>query len=195
MVTTGRRWSPSSASNSVRGDPTQAISRSRRPVRGRRPRQARVKSSYRLRNMSPITHGSWCRLPKPTTMLVRRLSAGALCFLASIVLVCDRVSSDTGDKQLARVKGVVGYQTSATSDFKPIFGRLDLPDDAYAVTKPNASAVLRLADSLEIDIGENTKVQIGAFNPAESGNQNTIVLNGGALHFNIRHPQGGQSKD
>jgi hypothetical protein len=116
-----------------------------------------------------------------------------LCFLASITLVCVRVSSDTGDKQLARVKGVVGYQASATSDFKPIFGRLDLPDDAFAVTKPNASAVLRLKDSSEIDIGENTKVQIGAFNPASSGNQNTIVLNGGALHFNIRHPQGGQS--
>jgi hypothetical protein len=116
-----------------------------------------------------------------------------LCFLASISLVCDRVSSDTGDKQLARVKGVVGYQDTATSAFKPIFGRLDLPDDAYAVTKPNAQAVLRLADSSEIDIGENTKVQVGAFNAASSGNQNTIVLQGGALHFNIRHPQGGQS--
>jgi hypothetical protein len=126
-------------------------------------------------------------------MLVRRLGAGALCFLASVSLVCDRVSSDTGDKQLARVKGVVGYQATATSDFKPIFGRLDLPDDAFAITKPNASAVLRLADSSEIDIGENTKVQVGAFNPAQSGNLNTIALNGGALHFNIRHPQGGQS--
>jgi hypothetical protein len=126
-------------------------------------------------------------------MLVRRLGAGALCSIALLTLVCARVSSDTGDKQLARVKGVVGYQESATSDFKPIFGRLDLPDDAFAVTKPNATAVLRLADSSEIDIGENTKVQVGAFNPASSGNVNTIVLNGGALHFNIRHPQGGQS--
>jgi hypothetical protein len=94
---------------------------------------------------------------------------------------------------LARVKGVVGYQTSATGDFKPIFGRLDLPDDAFAVTRPNGQAVLRLKDSSEIDIGENTKVQVGAFSPAESGNQNTIYLNGGALHFNVRHPQGGQS--
>jgi hypothetical protein len=108
------------------------------------------------------------------------------------MLISSRVSSETGDKQLARVKGVVGYQTSATSDFKPIFGRLDLPDDAFAVTKPNGSAVLRLKDSSEIDIGENTKVQVGQFNAAGAG-QNTIVLNGGALHFNIRHPQGGQS--
>jgi hypothetical protein len=126
-------------------------------------------------------------------MLVRRLGVGALCFLASVSLVCDRVSSETGDKQLARVKGVVGYQESDTGAFKPIFGRLDLPDNAYAVTKPNASAVLRLKDSSEIDIGENTKVQVGAFNAADSGNLNQIALNGGALHFNIRHPQGGQS--
>jgi hypothetical protein len=126
-------------------------------------------------------------------MLVRRLGAGALCFLASVSLICDRVSSDTGDKQLARVKGVVGYQEFATSVFRPIFGRIDLPDNAFAITKPNGSAVLRLKDSSEIDIGENTKVQVGAFNTAESGNQNTIELNGGALHFNIRHPQGGQS--
>jgi hypothetical protein len=116
-----------------------------------------------------------------------------LCFLASFTLISSRVSSETGDKQLARVKGVVGYQANATSDFKPIFGRLDLPDDAYAVTKPNASAVLRLKDSSEIDIGENTRVQVGAFTGAETGNANTINLQGGALHFNIRHPQGGQS--
>ena len=125
-------------------------------------------------------------------MLVRRLGAGALCFLASVTLISSAVSSETGDKQLARVKGVVGFQTSATSAFKPIFGRLDLPDDAFAVTKPNGTAVLRLKDSSEIDIGENTKVQVGAFNAAGSG-QNTIALNGGALHFIIRHPQGGQS--
>jgi hypothetical protein len=126
-------------------------------------------------------------------MLVRRLSAGALCFLASFTLISSRVSSETGDKQLARVKGVVGYQASATSEFKPIFGRLDLPDNAFAVTKPNGSAVLRLKDSSEIDIGENTKVQVGEFNAAASGSANTINLQGGALHFNIRHPQGGQS--
>ena len=126
-------------------------------------------------------------------MLVRRLSAGALCFVAGFTLISSRVSSETGDKQLARVKGTVGYQASATSNFKPIFGRLDLPDDAFAVTKPHAAAILRLKDSSEIDIGENTKVQVGEFTAASSGTQNTINLQGGALHFNIRHPQGGQS--
>jgi hypothetical protein len=108
-------------------------------------------------------------------------------------MMSSRVSSETGDKQLARVKGIVGYQIGDTGDFKAIFGQLDLPDNAYAVTKPNGQAVLRLRDSSEIDIGTNTKVQVGDFNAVSSGLQNSITLNNGALHFNIRHPQGGQS--
>ena len=40
--------------------------------------------------MSSLTNGSPCRLPKPLSMLVRRLGVGALCFLAGISLVCDR---------------------------------------------------------------------------------------------------------
>jgi hypothetical protein len=126
-------------------------------------------------------------------MLVRRLGVGTLSFLAVLGMMSARVSPETGDKQLARVKGIVGYQMGETGDFKAIFGRLDLPDDAYAVTRPNGQAVLRLADSSEIDIGENTKVQVGQFNAVSSGEQNTITLRNGALHFNIRHPQGGQS--
>jgi len=98
-----------------------------------------------------------------------------------------------GDKQLARVKGIVGYEPAPNAPFKAIFGRLDLPDDAVAVTQTGAQAVLRLADSSEIDIGEKTSVQVGAFNAVSSGKQNEIVLNGGTLHFNIRHPVGGQS--
>ena len=126
-------------------------------------------------------------------MVVRRLSVGTLSFLAVLGMLSTRVSPETGDKQLARVKGIVGYQVGDAGDFKAVFGRLDLPDDAYAVTKPNGQAVLRLKDSSEIDIGENTKVQVGAFNAVTSGQQNTIALNNGALHFNIRHPEGGQS--
>jgi hypothetical protein len=126
-------------------------------------------------------------------MLVRRLGVGALA--ASFALCSTTIALDAaaGDKQLARVKGIVGYEPSPNAPFKAIFGRLDLPDDAVAVTQAGAQAVLRLADSSEIDIGEKTSVQVGAFNAISSGKQNEIVLNGGVLHFNIRHPAGGQS--
>jgi hypothetical protein len=126
-------------------------------------------------------------------MLVRRLSVGTLSFLAVLGMMSSRVSPETGDKQLLRVKGIVGYQQSDPGEFKAIFGRLDLPDDAYAVTRPNGQAVLRVKDSSEIDIGENTKVQVGAFNEVSSGQQNSITLLNGALHFAIRHVQGAQS--
>lgn len=126
-------------------------------------------------------------------MYVRRLLAGALCVLFALAFASEGVRSATGDKQLARVKGVVGYQANDKAAFQPIFGRLDLPDDAIAVTQANASAVLRLRDSSEIDIGEKTTVQVGAFNAVTTGRQNELVLNNGALHFKIRHPEGGQS--
>jgi hypothetical protein len=126
-------------------------------------------------------------------MRVWRFCTIALSAIVATAFVCDPASPATGDKQLARVKGIVGYQDTATSAFKPIFGQLDLPDDAFAVTKQNAAAILRLSDSSEIDIGERTTVQVGQFNAVSTGNQNTIALNNGALHFVIRHPQGGQS--
>lgn len=127
--------------------------------------------------------------------MVRRLSVGVLCALVvfSVVGPLGPASAAGGDKQLSRVKGIVGYQDGVNSPFKPIFGRLDLADDAYAVTQTNSQATLRLRDSSEIDLGEKTAVQVGQFNPAETGKMNAIVVNHGALHFVIRHPQGGQS--
>jgi hypothetical protein len=126
-------------------------------------------------------------------MQLRRFWTVAVSAIVATAFVCVPAGSATGDKQLARVKGIVGYQTTASGDFRAIFGQLELPDDAFAVTKQNSAAVLRLADSSEIDIGATTMVQVGAFNAVSSGNQNTIALNNGALHFVIRHPVGGQS--
>ena len=126
-------------------------------------------------------------------MLLRRLGVSALLALLAFGSTSDPLGAAAGDKQLARVKGIVGYQTAANAPFKAIFGRLDMPDDAIAVTQAGGAAVLRLKDSSEIDIGEKTSIQVGAFNGVDSGKTNEIVLNGGALHFNIRHPVGGQS--
>jgi hypothetical protein len=101
--------------------------------------------------------------------------------------------ADSGDKQLARVKGEVGYRAAAAEPFKPVFGRQDLADDAIAETHAGALGSLTLRDSSEIEIGANTSVQVGAFNAIGSGNPNVITLNHGALHFNVRHPSGAAS--
>lgn len=127
--------------------------------------------------------------------MLRRVSVGALCALVAFAMVepLGPVSAASGDKQLARIKGIVGYQDKVDGPFKPIFGRLDLADNAFAVTRPNSQALLRLRDSSEVEIGEKTLVAVGAFNAAQTGKDNTIVLEHGALHFSIHRPQGGQS--
>ncbi|MBV8644609.1 MAG: FecR domain-containing protein [Candidatus Eremiobacteraeota bacterium] len=127
--------------------------------------------------------------------MVRRLSVGALCVLVVFVVSSALlpVGAASGDKQLSRVKGDVGYQKSEAAPFQPVVASLDLPDDAFAVTHANAQALLRLRDSSEVAIGQNTVVQVGAFNPAENGTGTSIVLKSGALHFTIRRPQGGRS--
>lgn len=126
-------------------------------------------------------------------MLLRRLSVALVTTLCAIGISTASLDAAGGDKQLARVKGIVGYEDTASAPFRAIFGRLDLPDNAFAVTQGGAQAILRMPDSSEIDIGENTKVQVGAFNATNTGQSNQIVLNNGALHFNIRHPVGGES--
>ncbi len=111
----------------------------------------------------------------------------------ALALGASGARAGSGDKELSRVKGSVGFQSGADGAFKAIFGRQNLGDDAYAVTKARSLAVLKLVDSSEIDIGENTIVQVGEFQQAASGKQNEINLKNGALHFKIRRPAGGQS--
>jgi hypothetical protein len=100
-------------------------------------------------------------------------------------------AADAG-KQLQRVRGTIGYQTAAASnDFKTIFGKFDLPDDDFAVTRAQSAAVVAMPDSSLISLGENTTVQVGAFDNASASPGSTITVNGGTLRFDIRRPAGG----
>jgi hypothetical protein len=126
-------------------------------------------------------------------MKVRRIAVFAFCSVVVANAALPTASLASSDKQLERVRGVVGYRAAADGPLHQIVGRLDLADDAWAVTENAAAALLRLADSSEIELGEKTVVQVGAFNTAQSGAQNTIVVEHGALHFKIRHPAGMRS--
>ena len=101
------------------------------------------------------------------------------------------VAGDTS-KQLQRVRGTIGYQTADTgTDFKQIFGKIDLPDDDFAVTKAASAAVIALPDSSLVSLGENTSVKVGAFDGASASPGSTITVNNGSLRFDIRRPAGG----
>jgi hypothetical protein len=94
--------------------------------------------------------------------------------------------------QLQRVRGTIGYQTGENSaDFKAIFGKIDLPADDFAVTRAQSAAVVALPDSSLVSLGENTNVQMGAFDDASATPGSTITLKGGSLRFDIRRPAGG----
>jgi hypothetical protein len=97
-----------------------------------------------------------------------------------------------GTKQLQHVRGTIGWQTAENSpDFRPVFGKFDLPDNDFAVTRAQSAAVLALPDSSLVSLGENTNVQVGAFDDSAAGPGSQITLKGGSLRFDIKRPQGG----
>jgi hypothetical protein len=96
-------------------------------------------------------------------------------------------------KQLARVTGTVQFQAGSNPALHPLFGRIDLADSALAVTLAQSRAQLILPDSSTIDIGATTRIRLSAFNAVDTGNPNVVVLELGAVHFNIRHPAGGKA--
>jgi hypothetical protein len=103
------------------------------------------------------------------------------------------LSSAAGtSKQLQRVRGTIGYQADpAGADFKPVFGKFDLEDQYFAVTRAQSAAVIVLPDSSLVALGENTTVQSGQFNVTANGPGSTITVNGGSLRFDIKRPKGG----
>jgi len=64
-----------------------------------------------------------------------------------------------------------------------IVGRIDLADEATAITLAQSRAQLTLPDSSSIDIGETTRVRLGAFNAIDTGNRTSSCSKAGrALH-------------
>lgn len=95
------------------------------------------------------------------------------------------------DKQLGRLKGVVGFATAPDAPLHQVFGRELIPDDDYAITQRNSAAVLALPDSSLVGIGQNTRVKVGAFNQTAAGPGATITVEQGTLRFDIHRPAGG----
>ena len=126
-----------------------------------------------------------------------RLTSLALAFAGTVAIVASLLPSAGGaadaGKQLRRVKGNVGYQVAASAPLTPVFGKIDLPDDALAVTQADSVAELALPDSSIVTLGAGTRVQIGAFNTTAAGPGSTIVVNGGTLRFDIKRPAGGRA--
>jgi len=117
--------------------------------------------------------------------------AGAVLATIAAALAIPCASAEPAN-QLAHVRGDVTYAVPAASaSTRPLAGRIDLGDDARAITGFRAAARLTLPDSSVVEIGDKTDVRLGAFHDAAS--QHTIALSRGALRFTIRHPAGAAS--
>jgi hypothetical protein len=95
------------------------------------------------------------------------------------------------DKQLGRLKGVVGFATAPEAPLHQIFGKEIIPDDDYAITADRAAGIITLPDSSIVALGEKTRVKVGAFNQTADGPGSTITVEQGTLRFDIHRPAGG----
>ncbi|MGA2395758.1 MAG: FecR domain-containing protein [Candidatus Lustribacter sp.] len=106
--------------------------------------------------------------------------------LAGLMVVESGSVLDHWVKQLQRVRGTVGYQVHADgSDFTPVAGTSDLPDNLFAVTRAHSAAVLGMPDSSLISLGENTTAFVGPFYDGGSPRL-SLALDDGALRFDVR---------
>jgi hypothetical protein len=114
----------------------------------------------------------------------------ALAGAAALTLGVAGAADQTND--LARVRGEVTYAVpAAAATTRPLAGRIDLAEDARAITGFRAAARLTLPDSSVVEIGDRTDVRLDAFRGASTAHG--IVLQRGALRFTIRHPAGAAS--
>ncbi|MGH7660036.1 MAG: FecR domain-containing protein [Vulcanimicrobiaceae bacterium] len=94
---------------------------------------------------------------------------------------------------LERVDGAVEYLPQGVARPLPVAGRLVVRPEDYAITERRSMATLALPDSSLIAIGSATKVRVGSFSAEGGVSSMSVAIMGGALHFSIRHPQGGHA--
>lgn len=127
--------------------------------------------------------------------MFRPLRVALVCALVLVVSGALNIGAGAapGDKELAPVRGTVGYEPTANAPFNRIFGRAVVPDDAVAVTQDASLGTLTLPDSSQVALGERTRVQVGAFNSGAAGPGSTLTIYHGAMRFAIVHPAGTRS--
>jgi hypothetical protein len=127
--------------------------------------------------------------------MVRPLRVAIVCALVLVVSGTLRIVAGAapGDKELAPVRGTVGYEPTVNAPFNRIFGRAVVPDNAIAVTQEASLGTLTLPDSSQVALGERTQVQVGAFNNGVAGPGSTLTIYHGAMRFAIVHPAGTRS--
>jgi hypothetical protein len=122
-----------------------------------------------------------------------RMTARPISAIVAAALLVAAPAGAASDKQLVAVRGTSGYQATADAPFRRVVSRQLLADNNIAVTQAASNALVVLPDSSEVALGAATSVVVGAFNDPQSTTPTTVTLKGGALRFNVRHPDGART--
>jgi hypothetical protein len=122
-----------------------------------------------------------------------RMTARPISAIVAAALLVAAPAGAASDKQLVAVRGTSGYQPTADAPFRRVVSRQLLADNNIAVTQAASNALVVLPDSSEVALGAATSVVVGAFNDPQSTTPTTVTLKGGALRFNVRHPDGART--
>jgi hypothetical protein len=121
---------------------------------------------------------------------MKALSASLLTIvLAALPLM----GSTANDKVLQNIKGTVTYGPSATptTSLAPK-SSIALNDNDYTATGADSQAAITLPDSSRVLIGQNSNVQLAAFDNSVSPTSAKFVVVG-KVRFTVQHPAGAQA--
>jgi hypothetical protein len=94
---------------------------------------------------------------------------------------------------LVRLQGLVEHAPAVDASPIPIVGVQQVAPDEYAITGAQSLGALKLPDSSVVSLGETTRVRAGEFLAGVNGPGSTITIEGGSLHFYIKHPEGAKA--
>jgi hypothetical protein len=123
----------------------------------------------------------------------RRLAVVALFACTSIAALTAAPSQADGDKQLQNVKGSVSYQEPRQSPVPlGLNASIDVADRTYAITGASSLGAVTLADSSQVMVGSDSRVQLAFFNQARIARARFVIYNG-RVRFSVRHPKGARA--
>ncbi len=123
----------------------------------------------------------------------RRLGILGAAGVYALVVACALPSLAGDDKQLQNVKGSVSYQAPDKTPIPVGVNAIVGVNDRYtAITGAESLGAVILADSSQVMVGSDSKVQLAFFNQAGIASAK-FVLYGGKVRFAVRHPKGAKA--
>lgn len=91
--------------------------------------------------------------------------------------------------------GTVLYQTAPSARLERITDVRVVMRDAYVTTGPESMGVLVYPEKSRVALGQNTTLQVGDFHAKAAQGSTTVRIppSGGAVRFDVRHAEGGES--